>query len=147
MLRKILGVILGYIVMAVFIFMTFSGFYLAIGADGAYNPGTYDVSILWISVSSVLGLVAAIIGGYICAKIAGDRRTAIILAGIVLGLGIALGIMQAMAPVPPEEVRTGDVSNFDAMQKSRQPVWLAFLNPLIGAVGIYIGGGLGGKKG
>ncbi len=146
MIRKVLGVIVGYIAMVVFIFMTFSAFYLAIGANGAYNPGTYDVSILWIAVSSLLGLVAAVIGGYICARISNDRGTATVLAGIVLGLGLAIAVWQAYAPVPEREVRTGNVSNYEAMQKSRQPVWLGFLNPLIGAVGIYLGGRLGPRN-
>lgn len=147
MVWKVLGVIIGYVVMAAFIFMTFSAFYLGIGADLAYNPGTYEVSMLWIIVSALLGLVAAMIGGYVCKRISGSPGAVQVFAGIVLLLGITLGVMEAFKSIPPEEVRTGEVSNFEAMQKSRQPVWVAFMNPFIGAVGIMIGGSIGaGKK-
>lgn len=146
MVRKILGVIGGYVAMVIFIFLSFSVVYLSIGADLAYNPGTYDVSMLWIAVSTVLGFIAAVIGGYLCKLIAGDRKTTIILAGIVLGLGLAVAIMQAVAPKATPEARTAEVSNTEAMQKSVMPVWVAFLNPFVGAIGVWVGGGLGRSK-
>ncbi len=146
MIWKILGVLVGYIVIVFFIFTTFSGFYFAIGADMAYQPGSYNVSMLWIVVSTILGLIAAIIGGYVCMRISGSKGAVKIFAGIVLLLGLTIGLFQALAPRPAEEVRTGDVPNAEAMQKSIQPIWVAFLNPLIGALGIIIGGGLVSKK-
>ncbi|QQS40285.1 MAG: hypothetical protein IPM63_13080 [Acidobacteriota bacterium] len=143
MLWKILGVIIGYVVMVAFIFMTFSAFYLAIGADMAYEPGSYQVSMLWIAVSTVLGFIAALIGGYVCKRLSGSSGTVKVFAGIVLILGIIIGIYQAVSPQPAQEARTAEVSNTEAMQKSQMPLWVAFMNPLIGAVGIVIGGGLG----
>jgi hypothetical protein len=147
MVWKILGVIVGYVVIAVLTFMTFSAFYLAIGADRAYNPGTYDVSLIWIAGSGVLTLLAGIAGGYICKSVSGDRGTAVVLAGIVLGLGIAVASLQATAVRPPKEVRTSAVSNFEAMKKSQQPIWYLFASPVISAAGIIIGGGaVAGRK-
>ncbi|MDQ3667052.1 MAG: hypothetical protein M3410_10870 [Acidobacteriota bacterium] len=41
MLRAVLAVIVGYVVMVLLVFATFSLAYLLMGADGAFRPGTY----------------------------------------------------------------------------------------------------------
>lgn len=141
MLRKILGVVLGYIVMNVTAFMTYSGFYFAIGADRAYFPGTYDVSVLWISAILVLGFIAAVVAGYLCKRIAGDLGTVVILAGIVVGLGIAAATVVSFGEQKPKVVRRGDVSNYEAMKYGRKPLWVEFASPIVGLAGILVGGG------
>lgn len=146
MVWKILGVILGYVLTGVFIFMTFSAFYLAIGADKAYNPGTFNVSILWIVVSSILGLVAAILGGYVCRRVSGSEGAVYVLAVIFLSLGLAAATVQGFAKPSPELPRTAGMSDYDAMKTPRQPVWLGFLNPVIGFAGMIIGGGVIKKR-
>lgn len=55
--------------MFVAIFVTFSAAYLAMGADRAFQPGNYEVSALWLVVSFGFGLLAATLGGWLCAKI------------------------------------------------------------------------------
>lgn len=146
MVWKILGVIAGYVAIVAFMFITFSLLYFAIGADMAYDPGTYNVSMLWIVVSGILGLIAAVIGGYICKRISGSSGTVQVFAGIVLLLGLTIGLMQAFSTPASQEPRTSDVSNMEAMQKSVQPVWVALLNPFLGAIGILAGGALGPEK-
>ena len=146
MVRKILGVIVGVVVMFLLIFLSFSLVFLIIGADLAYKPGTYEVSMLWIAISTVLGLIVAIIGGYVCRIIAKDRATTVVFAGVLLGIGLAAAIMQAVSPSPAEVARTAEVSNMEAMQKSISPLWVLFMNPFISAIGVWVGGGLGGNK-
>lgn len=143
MIRKILGVLGGYAAIFFITFVSYTIFYLAIGADLAYDPGTYDVSMLWIGVSTVLGFIAAVIGGYLCRVIAKDRSVTVIFAGIVLGIGLAAAIMLAVAPKATPEVRTAEVSDTEAMQKSITPVWVLFMNPFISAIGVWVGGGIG----
>lgn len=142
----ILGVVVGYVAIVAIIFLSFSALYLVIGAEGAYQPGSYQVSMLWILASAILGLIAAVIGGFLCKKISGSRGAVQVFAGIVLVLGLIMGIVQAVSPAPAEEARPAEVSNMEAMQKSQQPLWVAFMNPFLGAIGIIIGGGLGGGK-
>lgn len=146
MVRKILGVIGGYAAIFFVTFISFSIVYLSISADLAYDPGTYKVSVLWIVVSTVLGFIAAVIGGYVCRIIAKDRSTTVVFAGIVLGIGLAAAIMQAVSAPVPEAARTGEVSILEAMGKSISPLWVLFINPFILAAGIWIGGGIGGNK-
>lgn len=147
MLRGILGVIAGYVVMFVVVFGSFTAAYLAMGAEKAFRPGTYDVSMLWIAISIVLGLVAAIAGGLVCAAIAKGGKAPMALAILVVVLGVLMAIPTLNAPDAGAPVeRTGDVGNMAAMQSARTPSWVAFLNPVIGAVGVMLGAGLRKKR-
>jgi hypothetical protein len=140
MLRTIGGVVIGYVVLALFVFATFSLTYLLLGADGAFLPGSYTVSTLWLLISFVLGLIGAVLGGYVCASIAKNSRAPIILAGIVLVLGLLLAIPVLTAPSEAgPQAREGNVGNMEAMQKAKQPGWVAIVNPIVGAIGIMIG--------
>lgn len=143
MLRGIAGVIVGYIIMAIVLFVVFTGAYLAMGPDTAFQAGTYQISFPWIVLSLVVGFLAALLGGFLCAWIAGGRKAPMVLAGIVLVIGLLFGVIASMAPVRPEDhTRPAEVSNLEAMQHARQPLWFNLLNPLIGAAGVFFGGRL-----
>ena len=138
MLRNILGILAGYATMFVFVFITFTLMYLLLGTEGAFQPGSYEVSGIWMVMSIILSIGAAILGGYLCVAIAKNQKAGLILAGIVLVLGLAMAIPVLTAPDIITE-RTGAESSMDAMQKAKQPPWIALLNPLIGAAGVYYG--------
>lgn len=143
MLRSIVGVVVGYLAMAVFVFATFSIAYLVLGADGAFREGSYEVSALWIIVSFVLSVIAAVVGGVVCTVIAKNLTACYVLAGIVLVLGLLMAIPVLTGGYEGmPEVRDGSVGNFEAMQYARQPAWIALLNPIVGAGGIVSGGRL-----
>jgi len=147
MLRKIIGVVAGYIAMAVLIFILFTTLYLILGADSAFQPGNYQASTTWLVLSTILGLIAAVIGGLICVIIAKDHKAAIWLAGLVIVLGIILAIPSLN--VPDEEmnkVREGNVDNMEAMQNAKQPPIALILNPIIGAIGVIAGSRLKKNK-
>ena len=140
MLRIILAVIAGYLSMAVLVFATFSAAYLIIGTEGSFQPGSFDVSTLWIVVSIILSIVAALVGGWVCARIGRRRAAVIALAVVVVALGLAVAAMEFThggKPVPA--ARSGEISNFDAMQMAQQPLWLTLLNPFLGAAGVLLG--------
>lgn len=139
--RNIAGVVIGYIVMFVVVMATFSVAYLALGAERAFKPGTYDVTGMWIVVSTLLSIAAAILGGVVAAKVGKGRRAASLLAVAVVILGVILAIPTLDAP-PTDEPRTGEVGNADAMMKAQQPPAISFLNPVLGALGVMVGGRL-----
>lgn len=141
MLWKILGVIVGYVVTALLIFVGLTAAYLALGANTTFQPNSYEVTSTWLVAWFVVSLIAAIIGGLVCKLISKSSGTVMAFAGIILVLGIISGIFE-MAKPAPTDARTGDVPNIEAMMKAKQPVWVAFLTPIIGAVGIMIGGRL-----
>lgn len=138
MLRSILAVVVGYVVMACVVFATFSIAYLTMGADGAFRPDSFEPSTVWIVTSFVLGFIAALVGGFVCAMIAKGSQAPLVLAGLVLVLGLLLAIPVITGSDEPM-VRTGSVGNLEAMQNARQPAWVALLNPFIGAAGVLAG--------
>jgi hypothetical protein len=135
------GVVLGYLMMVAFVFLSFSIAYRIMGADRAFQPGVYDVTSLWIITSFMLGLAGAILGGYVCEAIARDERAPKLLAVLVLLLGFAFAV-PVLTTTSPSVPREGDVSNTVAMQNAQQPPWVALLNPLFGAIGVLIGAGV-----
>lgn len=140
MARNIIGVIVGYVAMAAFVFISFTVLYLILGTEGSFQPGSYHVSDVWLVLSLILSFAAALIGGYVCMLIAKNKKAAMWFAGIVFVLGLILAIPQLnVSDEEMNKVRTGDVSNFEAMQNAKQPALILLLNPLIGAFGVWAG--------
>lgn len=140
MVRKVLGVVVGYITMFAFVFLPFTVLYFILGVDGSFQNGTYEVSVIWIILSFVLGLAAAILGGFICALISQNQKVAFLLAGLVLVLGFAMAIPEMnKSSDEVHEMRKNDVSNMEAMQHAKQPALVLLLNPLVGAIGVIAG--------
>lgn len=141
MVRIIGSVVAGYVTMFVAVFLLFSAGYLVLGAEGSFQPGSWDVSFVWVVLSIVVSLAGAVAGGYVCAVIAKDPKgpVALVVVVVVLGLLMALPMLMGGAPEPPATLRPEDVGLFDAMQSAHQPTWIALLNPLLGAVGVLIG--------
>lgn len=138
--RIIGAVVVGYLVMALLIFGTFTLAYLAMGADGAFKPSSYDATPLWLAVSFALGLLAAVVGGFVCASIAKGTKAPAILAGavLILGLLMAIPVLTARNANSPK-VRSSEVGNMDAMMSAEQPAWVALLNPFVGVAGTLLG--------
>ena len=128
----------GYVTIFLVLFATFSLAFLAMGANGAFRPGTYDVTPLWLIVSFVLSFTAAVIGGFVSATISDDPKVPRSLAVVVIVLGVITAI-QIMTADPVATTRGADVGNIEAMMNAKQPAWVALLNPIIGAIGVMVG--------
>jgi hypothetical protein len=137
--RAIVSVVVGYVAMFVTIFLSFTVLYLILGQDLSFRPDTYEPSMLWTVVSFLLGIGAAILGGYVCARIARTTTPPKALAGVVVVIGLLSAIPVLMAASTPAVARTGDVGNMDAMMKAKQPAWVAVANPFVGLVGVLLG--------
>jgi hypothetical protein len=143
MLRSVLAVIVAYILTFILQVAAFTTIYTLMGANWSFKPASYQASTRWTAMQFVVVMVTAIIGGLICGVIAKGGKAPLALAAVVLVLGLGLGILSiALRPADTNEVRTGDVPNMVAMSKARHPGWVIFLGPLIGAVGVVIGGKL-----
>jgi hypothetical protein len=139
MLKSIVGVIVGYIVMAVFAFGVFTAAYLGLGVDRVFEPDSYAVSTLWIALMIAIALIGGLLGGLTCAAISKSYTACVVFAAIVFALGLIMGVPNALKE-HPTTARSGDVPNFQAMQLAQTPIWLCFLNPALGAVGVLLGG-------
>ncbi|MDT7604525.1 MAG: hypothetical protein QOF61_2522 [Acidobacteriota bacterium] len=138
MIRSILAVIAGYVAIFVFIFVLFTALYLVLGANASFKPGSYQPSILWLALSTPLALVAAVIGGYLCAALVRGERVPLALAALVFVLGVIFAVPMLMES-DTNAVRTSDVSNIEAMQKAKEPASVALTNPFLGAAGVLVG--------
>ena len=137
--RAIVSVVVGSVAMFAAIFLAFSGLYLALGQELSFQPGSYEPSVLWTVVSFALGLLASVLGGYVCARIARTATPPKVLAGVVLVIGLLSAVPVLMAAATPAEARTGEVGNLDAMMKAKQPAWVAVANPFVGLAGVLLG--------
>jgi hypothetical protein len=146
MFRAIAAVISGYVVMAIIVFTSFTAAYLAMGAERAFKPGSYEVTPQWLAVWFIVSLLAAVVGGWLCTWIAKRARPAKAFAGIVLVLGMISAVFEMQKPDSQLAVRDGSVANADAMMNARQPIWVAWLTPLVGASGILLGARLCGTR-
>ena len=140
MTRKILGVIIGYIAIAAFMFLTFTTLYLILGTEGAFEPSSFHVSVSWISFSIILTFLAALVGGYVCLIISKDKKTVMILAAIVFVLGIIFAIPKLGGYNEiKNQVRESTLSNMEAMNMAAQPDFILLLTPIVGAAGVVMG--------
>lgn len=140
MARAVIGVIVGYVAMFVLVFVTFTIVFLLMGTEWSFKPNSFEASNAWVAMSLIANFVIGVIGGAICALIARGGKAPLVLAIIVFALGMLLAIPSLMAHQKSAgEIRTGNVSQLEAMQKASEPVWVPFTFPLIGALGVLVG--------
>src|ERR1700674_4494173 len=142
MLRSGLAVIVALILSVVLQVASFMTMYGLMGADWSFKPASYQASTRWTAMQFVIILVTSIIAGLICAAIAKGGKAPLALAAVVLVLGLGAALLRTAMHPDTHEVRIGNVSQKDAMDKAGHPTWVVFLGPFIGAVGVVIGGKL-----
>lgn len=151
MLRTILAVLAGYVALFLFVMVSFTLLWGVLGAEGSFRPGTTEVTGSWLALSIPLSLVAAIVGGLVAVWAAGTggadprgrgRRAVLGLVGVVLVLGLVDALGQTAAQpatsdgAPPPE----NLTTFEAANHARQPLWITWVLPFLGAAGVAIGG-------
>lgn len=145
MIRGILAVIVGYIVLTIVLMAALTGGYLAVKADGAFQPApSWEVTNTWLGIWFAGNLVAGLIAGAVAGKVAAGPGGVKAFATIALLLGLA----GAAAPLVIEMdrgPRPADTPLVEAAQKAEQPMWAAFATPFLVFVCISIGG-RGAKK-
>jgi hypothetical protein len=128
----------GYLVMMLVAFAAYTAAYFGLGADRAFEPGTYALSGLWIALVIAITFIAGLIGGLTCAAISKRRTTGLVLAVIVFVLSLVFELPNIMKDRTPM-ARTGPVSNLDVMGEGQPPVWLCILIPFVGGAAVLVG--------
>jgi hypothetical protein len=139
-IRKILGAVAGYVVYFFCVFLLFTALSLVLGPDRLFLPGNYDPSMMWIIGAFVVGLISAVIGGYVAALI-GKSGAVKIMAGLVVLIG-AIVFVQLLRENRAVETRTVDLPTMEAMFKAREPLWVAAVNSLLVVAAVFAGGAL-----
>ena len=88
--------------------------------------------------SIVVSLVAAVLGGVVCAKVATDNGGMWILIAAVLVIGLGMTFLSPMMADMAADV-VAEAGMTDAMDASIEPTWLTWLSPVLRAAGVYIG--------
>jgi hypothetical protein len=141
MLRSILAVVVGYIVMAALVMLSFTPAFFA--PELVFEKDGFGVTLAFLVFSLAMGGVAAVLGGFVAALIAGRhaRRSLLAFAAIVLVLGVGSavhGLFQA-----PQTVSAEEAARMTPIEKAaigHEPAWYAFLLPFLGSAGILAGG-------
>jgi hypothetical protein len=139
MLRAVLGVIVGYIVMALFVIVGISAAFKIMGADGTFEPERYDVTTKYVLVVLGVGFLAGIMGGCTCAWIARLPKLPMAMAAIILVFGILGALPYVMTGDQEVVVRPPEVDSLEVWKLARPPAWVALLLPVIGAAGVLAG--------
>lgn len=142
-LRNVGGAVLGWVVMSALVFFLMAGLRMVLGADGSFRPGSWEVTAAWSFGSLGLGLPAAVAGGLVCARVAGDGRGVPMLVALVVVLGVVNALFQA--PVA-DGVRPESVGMTEAAGSAREPGWVSWLHPLVGVAGILLGARLARRE-
>jgi hypothetical protein len=139
MLRSIVGMIVGYAVLFVFVLVIFTGAFFVLGVERIFQPDSYEVTPLWMVFSAAISLGGSVLAGYVCAAISKSRQTCELFALIIFVVLILFCIPKLRDRMP--HVRAGEVSSMDAMRLTQMPVWMHVLNPFLGALGVLLGAG------
>jgi hypothetical protein len=139
MFRAFGGLVVGYIAMAIFVAVVYIGVFLALGVERAFQPDSYEVSTLWLVISTAISLGGAILGGYVCAAIGKSMRACQALAAIVVILGLLLCLPAMKRGSNGPNVRAGGIPDLETMHLGVAPLWSHLLTPVLGAVGVLLG--------
>lgn len=138
MLKSIVGIIVGYLVMAAVAFAAYTAAYLGLGAERVFEPDSYALSGVWIGLMIAITVIAGLLGGLTCSAISKNKTTGLVFALIVFGLSLVMAVPHIMKEHTPV-VRAGDVPNLEAMQKAQPPNWLCMLNPFLAGASVLLG--------
>lgn len=148
MVRRILGVVVGYLVSAVWVVVTLSASWMLLGAGFAFTGEGTRTSLGWALLMLVLGLVGAVLGGWVAAAIGRSRRTAVWLAGLMLVLGLVLAVFNLASDRASDVTalaagRTpSEFSMAEAASLAIPPAWYDWAIALAGMAGALFGGRL-----
>jgi hypothetical protein len=139
MIRGILGVIFGYVALFIVTFITLSATYMTLGAERSFQPGNYMLSPLWLFITSIFALAAAVVGGKVCRVVAGRGWAVFVMAVSALLLGL-LAAIPVLFGAEGTAARTGEITMLEAIVSQKAPAWYALLSPFLSAGGVFIGG-------
>lgn len=146
MLRKILGIVVGMIVMLVIVTAGFTAGVFGLGLDWILEPGRYEATVRWSLIAMGIGLVGAVAGGLVCALVSRSSGAPKVLAACVLVLGLLQAVTTFVSPRPDPGPRPAGELMGDTLKKLEEPKWVAITNPVVGFVGVVIGSRLGRRR-
>lgn len=152
MLRKIVGAVVGYIFIFVWVAVTLGIGWVTLGADFAFHQDTTEVTLGWVMLMIVTGFVGAVLAGWIASLVAKSQGGATALAVLILVLGLAMAVFYLNLDVAAEAEKAlagrdpASLGVTAAASVAIPPTWYNFLNPVLGALGVFVGGSLWSRR-
>ena len=143
-LRPVLAVVAGFAVIVLLTAALFAALLIALGKDRIFEPGTTQPTTAVHVARIAISVLVSVVGGFACARISRSGRPALVLALLVLVGGIANAFVEMNKPEPGP--RPDDMPLLEAAERGKEPMWVAFLNPLIGFGGILLGSHLARRR-
>ena len=135
-LRNLGAAVLGYVAVSIVSFVLPVAMWMVLGPEGSFRPESWDTSTAWNAGWIIVVVAGAATGGFICSKVAADRRG----AWILIALLVVAGALSLAFYVPEGEgARPADVGMIEAMSSARSPAWLGWLNLPLAAAGAFFG--------
>lgn len=139
MLRSILAVISSYIAMCILVMGLFMGLWFGLGPNGLLKPGSFEGNLLITIAAPSITILCGLLGGWMCARISRASKPVVVLACVVLALGMLMAYFTLQTPFPTGP-RDPNMTVAEIMKTGREPTWVALSNPILGAVGVLVGG-------
>lgn len=139
MLKSILAIIVSYLAMFVIFMAIFSGLYFVLGVERVFQTDSYEVSMVWLALTLVIGFLVSGFAGYLCVALSKSFRTGQIFALVVFILGLVQCVSALKRNPDAPNTRAGEVEMSDAMKLAVTPLWLHFVNPILSGAGVLIG--------
>jgi hypothetical protein len=139
MLKSIFAIIVSYVAMFVIFMAIFTCLYFALGVERVFQTDSYEVSMVWIVLTLVIGFVVSMFAGFLCATISKSWRTCQVFALMVFLLALIQCFSALKRNPDAPNVRAGEVGMFDAMRLAVTPLWLHFVNPILSGAAVLLG--------
>ena len=138
MIRKVLGVAAAFVLMSVGVFGLSIAPWLLFGLDAVMQPARFDTTLVVTGYSVFVGLLGALLSGWLCARITASRAAVVALAALCFLAGAGNAVGQLNKPVPGP--RGVGITVTQAMNQRKEPAWFTLLMPLLGVAGVLVGG-------
>ena len=138
MAKAIVGIVVGYIVFMCAMFGLMTALWFAVGIERVFEPGTFQITPLWIGLALLVSLIAGAIGGFVCSTISKSAGVVKVFAAIVFIVAIIMCIPVMMADQTPKP-RSGDIKMMEAMQQGQAPIWMHLASAALAGLGVLVG--------
>ncbi|MGD9790447.1 MAG: hypothetical protein AB7Q00_00665 [Phycisphaerales bacterium] len=148
MLRKVIAVVVSYIVTSIAIGLLFLAAMLILGIDGTLRPNEYWTTTTFNIVVLAGGTLIAVLGGMLCSVIARSWKPALVVAGIMIAYGLFGAVQNMNKPDPPARTPKAEGQTTmeyleqigkDLASGGKEPIWFSFAAPLLGAGAFVVG--------
>ena len=139
MVKAIVSIVVGYIAFACVMFGLMTVLWFTVGMERVFQPGTFQITPLWIALALLVALIAGTVGGFVCSAISKSAGVVKVFAAIVFILAVIMCVPAMTADKTPKP-RTGEIKMMDAMQQAQAPIWMHLSSSVLCGLGVLLGG-------